>query len=148
DFTRAMRALARGDLERAHARVDAIDVAVRTRDEMRLVADSYSLLQTEIGAAAVALDDAREGLRAAEGKLERNAAQQAAVARLGMRALEGAPLEDLIDEIAGVVADILDVEVAAVFEYDVIEGNARMRGARGIGEIDHNARIATVGDPA
>jgi diguanylate cyclase (GGDEF)-like protein len=141
DFTRAMQALARGDLEGAHARVDAIDVSVRTRDEMRLVGDSYTLLQTEIGAAARALDDAREGLRAAEGKLERNASQQAAVARLGMRALEGARLDDLVDEIAAEVHDVLEVEVAAVFEFDPIEGNARLRGARGLSTDDRHARI-------
>jgi diguanylate cyclase (GGDEF)-like protein len=148
DFTRAMRALARGDLEGAHARVDAIDVAVRTRDEMRLVADSYSLLQTEIGAAALALDDAREGLRAAEGKLERNAAQQAAVARLGMRALEGASLDDLIDEIAAEVHDVLAVEMAAVFEFEAVGGGARMRAVRGLPGSDRHARIGLCSDLA
>ena len=95
DLTRAMQALALGDLDGAHARVDAIDVTVSSRDEMGAMADSFNDLQREIEAAARALDAAREGLRATERKLERNAAQQAAVARLGMKALEGADLEEL-----------------------------------------------------
>jgi diguanylate cyclase (GGDEF)-like protein len=141
DLTRAMRALALGDLEGAQARVDAVPVRVRTRDEMRLMADSYDLLQTEVGAAARALDDAREGLRATERKLERNAAQQAAVARLGIQALEGARLEQLIHEIAAEVHAVLEVEVAAVFEFDTIERSAGLRGAVGLAPDDRNARI-------
>jgi diguanylate cyclase (GGDEF)-like protein len=146
DFTRAMRALARGDLDGAHARVDAIDVTVSSRDEMGLMADSYTLLQSEIEAAARALDDAREGLRATEAKLGRNAAQQAAVARLGMKALEGGDLEELIDEIAAAIGDVLDVEVANVFEFDPIEGTARQRGAHGLAEADRHARIGQLAD--
>jgi diguanylate cyclase (GGDEF)-like protein len=146
DLTRAMRALAEGDLEGAHARVDAVPVRVRTRDEMRLLADSYDLLQTEIGAAARALDDAREGLRETEGKLERNAAQQAAVARLGIKALEGAHLEELIAEIAAEVQAVLDVDVAAVFEFDTIERFARLRGAVGVADEDRPARIGLCTD--
>ena len=75
------------------------------------MADSFNTLQDEVGQAARALDVAREGLRATEAKLERNVDQQAAVARLGHRALEGAPLDDLFDEVADVVRAVLGVEV-------------------------------------
>ena len=116
DLTRAMQALARGDLEEAHAREVAVPVLVRSQDEMRAMADGYNTLQAEVGKAARALDVAREGLRATEAKLERNVEQQAAVARLGRRALEGAPLDDLFDEVADVVRAVLGADSAGVFE--------------------------------
>ena len=100
DFTRAMQALGRGDLDAAHARVDIEPVHVRSRDEVgrdgrELQPDAVE----EVGRATVALDGAREGLRDAQGNLKRNVDQQAEVVALGQRALEGVePVERLMEE--------------------------------------------------
>ena len=51
-----------------------------------------------------------------EAELERRAAQQAAVARLGEHALEGASLSDLLLEAARAAGQLLDVEIAIVTE--------------------------------
>ncbi len=52
----------------------------------------------------------------AEAELERRAAQQAAVARLGEHALEGASITELCQEAAAVAAQLLDAERSAVLE--------------------------------
>ncbi len=52
----------------------------------------------------------------AQQELERRAAQQAAVARLGEHALEGASTSDLMAEAVRASADLLGVEIAAVIE--------------------------------
>jgi signal transduction histidine kinase len=64
-----MKALGHGDLDGAHARVDFTPVTVNSRDEVGDMAASFNLLQTEIAGAAIGLDEAREGLRAARNKL-------------------------------------------------------------------------------
>jgi diguanylate cyclase (GGDEF)-like protein/PAS domain S-box-containing protein len=53
----------------------------------------------------------------AEAELELRVAQQAAVARLGEHALEGASTVDLMQEAVGVVIQLLGVEIGAVAEY-------------------------------
>ena len=63
DFSRAMVALGRGELEHAHARVDVVPVKVNSQDELGEMAGSFNTLQTEIAEAAVGLAGAREGLR-------------------------------------------------------------------------------------
>jgi PAS domain S-box-containing protein len=62
DFTRAMRALASGDLDSAKARLDLKPVTVYSRDEVGDMALSFNKLQEEIGRAAGGLGGAREGL--------------------------------------------------------------------------------------
>jgi diguanylate cyclase (GGDEF)-like protein/PAS domain S-box-containing protein len=52
----------------------------------------------------------------AEAELERRAAQQAAVARLGEHALEGASTSDLMQEAVQSATELLDVEIGAVIE--------------------------------
>jgi diguanylate cyclase (GGDEF)-like protein len=52
----------------------------------------------------------------AEGELARSAAKQAAVARLGEHALEGAGPHELMEEVVSCVAALLEVEIAAVLE--------------------------------
>ena len=101
DLTRAMQALGRGDLEAAHARTDIEPVAVRSRDEVGRMAESFNLMQVGIANAAGALDGAREGLRDAQERLEQTVAQQAAIAALGRRALEGGDPADLMRETVG-----------------------------------------------
>jgi PAS domain S-box-containing protein len=62
DFTRAMRALAAGDLDAAKAHFDLVPVVVHSRDEVGDMALSFNRLQDEIGFAATGLEGAREGL--------------------------------------------------------------------------------------
>jgi diguanylate cyclase (GGDEF)-like protein len=116
DLTRAMQALSQGDLDRAHARSDVVPVVVHTRDELGAMATSFNEMQVELGHAAEALDGAREGLSRTEKELERHVAQQAAVARLGERALEGMEIGELMEEITRAVRFVLGVPVAAVDE--------------------------------
>ena len=116
DLTRAMRALSTGDLEAARARVDIIHVDVRSRDEVGAMARSFNLMQDEVGRAAEALDGAREGLARTEAKLERNLAQQTAVARLGRLALEGEDLRSLLQETVDMGRTVLDAELSATID--------------------------------
>ena len=113
DLTRAMRALSVGDLEAATARVDVIEVQARSQDELGAMAASFNTMQHEVGRAAEALDGARNGLAAAEGKLEASLRQQTAVAQLGRRALEGEDVRDLIDEAVAISSEALGRDVAA-----------------------------------
>ncbi len=62
DFTRAMRALAAGDLEAAKAHFKLAPVIVHSRDEVGEMAVNFNRLQEEIGQAAIGLEGAREGL--------------------------------------------------------------------------------------
>jgi PAS domain S-box-containing protein len=63
ELTRAMQALARGELEAAHAKVDFDPVVVYSHDEVAQMATSFNTMQEEAARAAIALDGAREGLR-------------------------------------------------------------------------------------
>jgi PAS domain S-box-containing protein len=62
DFTRAMRALAAGDLDSAKARLNLEPVTVYSHDEVGDMALNFNRLQEEIARAAGGLDGAREGL--------------------------------------------------------------------------------------
>jgi two-component system, sensor histidine kinase len=69
DFSSAMQALGRGDLDAAHARVDIRPVVVNSRDEVGEMAESFNVLQREIARSADGLSHAREGLREARNAL-------------------------------------------------------------------------------
>ncbi|MEQ1916753.1 MAG: histidine kinase dimerization/phosphoacceptor domain -containing protein, partial [Gallionella sp.] len=62
DFTRAMHALAAGDLDAAKARMNFEPVVVYSYDEVGDMAQSFNKLQEKIGHAAEGLDGARTGL--------------------------------------------------------------------------------------
>ena len=64
DFTRAMQALAAGDLEAAKAHFKLVPVVVHSRDEVGDMAVNFNRLQEKIGLAALGLAGAREGLLA------------------------------------------------------------------------------------
>jgi diguanylate cyclase (GGDEF)-like protein/PAS domain S-box-containing protein len=68
----------------------------------------------------------------AEAELERRAAQQAAVARLGEHALEGASTLDVMQEAIAAAAELVDVEIAAVLE--LLDGGEELeiRATRGL----------------
>jgi diguanylate cyclase (GGDEF)-like protein/PAS domain S-box-containing protein len=62
DFSRAMQALGRGDLDAAHARVDVTPVVVHSADEVGAMAASFNTMQQRMAQAAQGLNDARDGL--------------------------------------------------------------------------------------
>ena len=62
DFTRAMKALAAGDLESAKARFRLTPVVVHSNDEVGDMAITFNRLQEEVGRAAGELEGARQGL--------------------------------------------------------------------------------------
>jgi diguanylate cyclase (GGDEF)-like protein/PAS domain S-box-containing protein len=68
----------------------------------------------------------------AEAELERRAAQQAAVARLGEHALEGASTLDVMQEAIAAAAELVDMEIAAVLE--LLDGGEELeiRATRGL----------------
>ncbi|EIF34921.1 signal transduction histidine kinase [Burkholderia sp. Ch1-1] len=69
DFSNAMHALARGDLDAAQAHIDIRRVHVRSNDELGEMAASFNALQGEVASAALCLGDARDGLRSARERL-------------------------------------------------------------------------------
>ncbi len=73
----------------------------------------------------------------AEAELERRAAQQSAVARLGEHALEGASLSDLMQEAVTAAIELVDVDFGAVMELvaerDVFVFRAMHGGAEPLG---------------
>ncbi|WP_345817290.1 amino acid permease (plasmid) [Paraburkholderia sp. PREW-6R] len=69
DFSRAMNALGRGDLNAATADINIRRVEVRSNDELGQMARSFNELQAEVASAANGLTDAREGLRSARERL-------------------------------------------------------------------------------
>ena len=71
DFSNAMLALGRGDLESAYARVDVRPVEVKSKDEVGQMAANFNMLQNEIENAAFGLDGARTGLGIARAELLR-----------------------------------------------------------------------------
>jgi amino acid transporter/nitrogen-specific signal transduction histidine kinase len=69
DFTRAMRALAAGNLQAAQAHFDFAPVIIHSRDEVGDMAANFNKLQEEIGRAASGLEGARTGLSQARAAL-------------------------------------------------------------------------------
>jgi diguanylate cyclase (GGDEF)-like protein len=68
-FSQAMGALGRGDLEAAHASVNIVPVKPNSRDELGEMALSFNVLQAEVREAAFGLGEAREKLRDARAEL-------------------------------------------------------------------------------
>ena len=69
DLTRAMGALADGDLAAARARVDTTHVDVHSTDEVGAMAVSFNTILDEAARAALSLDGAREALRSHQEQL-------------------------------------------------------------------------------
>ncbi len=79
----------------------------------------------------------------AEAELERRAAQQSAVARLGEHALEGATTAELMHEAVAVAADSLGVEIAGVCELVEDEDALLLRSSIGVAETAGGLRVPT-----
>ncbi len=69
DFSSAMAALGRGDLDAAYVETAFTPVPVKSRDELGEMALSFNRLQDEVTTAAIGLDGAREGLRTSQAQL-------------------------------------------------------------------------------
>ena len=69
DFSRAMMAFSRGDLQQAKATVDISSVRKRSYDEIGDMAENFNFLQREVAKGAQALEGAREGLSQARKEL-------------------------------------------------------------------------------
>jgi diguanylate cyclase (GGDEF)-like protein len=69
DFADAMQALGEGRLDEAYASIDIFPVAVRSSDELGIMASSFNMLQEGIRDAALGLRNAREGLSSARAEL-------------------------------------------------------------------------------
>ncbi len=99
DFTRAMRALAAGDLDAAKANFTMSPVIVHSRDEVGDMAENFNRLQEEIGRAAVGLEGARKGLSSARSELtETNQQLQSANERLKQELTERELAESALRE--------------------------------------------------
>ncbi|GAC1601753.1 MAG: hypothetical protein NVS3B21_29560 [Acidimicrobiales bacterium] len=114
DLTRAMLALSTGDLNAARARAGTGHVDVHSADEVGAMARSFNAILDEAARAAVSLDGARDALRSKQGLLQDAAAQQAAVAELGRRALDRADGGDLLEEAMQLVVKVLGVPMGAI----------------------------------
>jgi diguanylate cyclase (GGDEF)-like protein len=132
ELTAAMRALSRGELEAAVAATEMPPLPVRSRDELGEMADSFNRVQREVGHVARALGTAREELRGANLALARTAARQAAVAQLGLRAVETKNLETVVQEIVSTARVVLDASSAVLYEYAEDGHELRVRACAGL----------------
>ena len=123
DLRRAMRALADGDLDAASARITVEPVVVQSRDELYAMAESFNAVQVEVSHTAVALGEAREGLREAHDELQRKNEQ---LARWS---------EELEQRVAQRTAELSTArdELAALATTDVLTGL-----------INHRALVAAI----
>ena len=69
EFSHAMAALGRGDLDAAHASVNIVPVTINSNDELGEMAESFNVLQDKVKEAAHGLDEARENMHAARTEL-------------------------------------------------------------------------------
>ncbi len=68
-FSQAMAALGRGDLDAAHASVNIVPVKPNSRDELGEMAESFNVLQEEVRKAAISLGEARDKMQVARAEL-------------------------------------------------------------------------------
>jgi amino acid transporter len=63
EFSEAMAALGRGDLNAAQASINIVPVRINSRDELGEMGESFNLLQEEVKVAALGLNSARNNMR-------------------------------------------------------------------------------------
>ena len=69
EFSQAMAALGRGDLDAAQVSVNIVPVKILSHDELGEMGKSFNVLQDEVKEAALGLDEAREKMRTARAEL-------------------------------------------------------------------------------
>jgi two-component system, sensor histidine kinase len=141
DFTRAMEALASGDLDAAHARVDEQRVVVHSRDEIGLMAESFNVMQGEVTRAAIALDGAREELRAYRDRMEELVSDRTLALRVANADLEEAQserrrlldrtVEAAEDERSRLAADLHDGPIQSLAALGITLDRCSLRLNRG-----------------
>ena len=124
DLTRAMRALAVGDLDAARASVENRHVVVHSADEVGKMARSFNVILDEASRAADSLDGAREALLANRHDLERlvgertvHAEQNAAVAELARLALASSDIDVVLGHGTRAVERTLRAHHVTVLEH-------------------------------
>jgi signal transduction histidine kinase len=143
DFSRAMRALAAGDLDAASARVDFTPVLVASRDEVGAMAQSFNVLQAEIARAATGLVGAREGLRAARAELtdvnanlERRVRERTTELEAAHRELVAAARQAGMAEVAvGVLHNIGNALNSVNVSAALVDQQLRHPAAAGLGRV-------------
>ena len=155
DFSAAMEALASGDLDAAHARVDIVPVVVHTKDELGQMAVSFNHMQDQVKRAAVGLDGAREGLRRARGQLEEaNATLEHRVTerttelrQAQTRLVDAARHAGMAEVAAGVLHNVGNVLNSVNVSANVIGGRLRDSRCAGLARVaallvEHEADLA------
>ena len=137
DFTRAMRALAAGDLDAAKARFTLEPVVVHSRDEVGDMATNFNVLQQEIGLAAGGLEGAREGLLLARHEIT------AANHRLNLELIERNKAEEALRRsLVDKDALLKEVHHRVKNNLQVVTSLLRLE----TGRIDHPTTIAVLND--
>lgn len=123
DLTRAMRALASGDLEQARATIETQHVRIQSADEIGAMAASFNVIIDETARAVRSLDGAREALQSHRSELEQLlaartslAAQQGEVVELGRVALASSDLDFVLSRAAAVVVAMLPADRCEIAE--------------------------------
>jgi amino acid transporter/signal transduction histidine kinase len=140
DFSKAMEALAAGNLDAAHARVDIRPVLVHSRDEVGQMAESFNTMQEEVKRAACGLDGAREGLRKARreleeinASLEQRVMDRTAELESAHKKLVDAAWQAGMAEVAiGVLHNVGNVLNSVNVSASVVEGKVRKSRAAGL----------------
>ena len=138
DLTRAMRALAAGDLDAARARVENRPVVVQSADEVGKMAASFNVILDEAARAADSLDGAREALLASRNDLERllsertaHAEQNEAVADLARTALASSDIDVVLRHGASAVERTLRARQVSVLEHFAVARTLSRLGTSG-----------------
>ena len=139
-FSEAMAALGRGDLEAAHASVNIVPVKPNSRDELGEMAESFNVLQDEVRKAAISLGEARDKMQVARAELIGPARRDCVAARPSRRPDQsGKPATRSTSSWSassntGCVANASQIAVLASILTTSRIGERRFRSRRGRGD--------------